>query len=143
MKDLLSIRSILNRQKIKKKRKEFGAMNLVRLLEVATIDKEYQKLIKIVQKGCLRRKHMPEKLREFWTSLNRLSIFSGFVLLNRKRILIPYEAKDNILKELHVAHQGIERTKRRERETVYWPNIDKDIAQVVSSCDACRQCLPS
>ena len=86
---------------------------------------------------------MPEQLREFWNSLNRLSIFNGFALMNRKRIVIPNDAKDDILKELHVAHQGIERTKRRARETVYWPNIDKDIAQVVSSCDACRQRLPS
>ena len=31
----------------------------------------------------------------------------------------------------------------RARETVYWPNIDKAIAQVVSSCDACTQRLPS
>jgi len=129
--------------KDQEKAEEFGDMNLVRLLEVAKKDKDYQKLIKIVQRGCLRRKEMPEKLREFWTSLNRLSIFNGFVLLNRKRIVIPNDAKDDILKELHVAHQGIERTKRRARETVYWPNIDKDIAQVVSSCDACRQRLPS
>ena len=99
--------------------------------------------VEVVQKGCLRRKEMPEKLREFWTSLNKLSIFNGFVLLSRKRIVIPYEAQDNILKELHVAHQGIERTKRRAREPVYWPNIDKDIAQVVSNCDECRQRLPS
>ena len=58
-------------------------------------------------------------------------------------MVIPNDAKADILKELHVAHQGIERTKRRARETVYWPNIDKDIAQAVSSCDACRQRLPS
>ena len=60
------------------KSKEFGDMNLVRLLEIAKKDKEYQKLIKIVQKGCLRKKEMPEKLREFWTSFNRLSICNGF-----------------------------------------------------------------
>ena len=99
--------------------------------------------VEVVQKGCLRRKEMPEKLREFWTSLNRLSIFNGFVLLNRRRIVIPNEAKDDILKELYVAHQGIDRTKRRARETAYWPNIDKDIAQAVSNCDVYRQRLPS
>ena len=55
---------------------EFGDLNLVRLLEIAKKDKEYQKLIKIVQKGCLRKKEMPEKLIEFWTSLNRLSLFN-------------------------------------------------------------------
>ena len=47
------------------KSKELGDMNLVRLLEIAKKDKEYQKLIKIVQKGCLRKKEMLEKLRDF------------------------------------------------------------------------------
>ena len=63
--------------------------------------------------------------------------------MNRKRIVVTNDANEDIFKELHVAHQGIARTKRRARETVYWPNIDKGIAQVVSSCDACRQRLPS
>lgn len=51
--------------KDQEKAEQFGDMNLVRLLEVAKKDKEHQKLIKIAQKGCLRRKEMPEKLREF------------------------------------------------------------------------------
>ena len=55
--------------------------------------------------------------------------------------VIPAGAKDDMLKELHVAHQGIERTKRRARETVYWANIEKDILTIVSSCDACRKRL--
>ena len=38
------------------KSKEFGDMNLVRLLEIAKKEKEYQKLITIVQKCCLRKK---------------------------------------------------------------------------------------
>ena len=138
------VNSINSQQsKGQEKAEEFGDINLINLLEIAKQDKEYQKLIKIVQNDCLRKKEMPEKLKDFWTSLNRLSIFNGFVLLNRKRIVIPDGAKDGILKELHVAHQGIERTKRRARETVYWPNIDKDIAKVVSSCDACKKRLPS
>ena len=110
MKDLLSTLLILNHQKLNKTKK-IRYMNLVRLLEVAKIDKEYQKLIEIVQRGCLRKKEMPEKLRGFWTSLYMLSIFNGFVLLNRKRVVIPNDAKHDILKKLHVTHQGIERTK--------------------------------
>ena len=75
--------------------------------------------------------------------MNQLSVFNGFVLSNRKRIVITAAAKDNILKELHVAYQGNGRTKRRARETVYWPNIDEDITSAVSSCEACRRRLPS
>ena len=56
----------------------------------------------------------------------------GF-LVNLKRVVFLDAAKDDILKELHVAHQGIEQTKRRARETDYWPNIDRDMAKAVSS----------
>ena len=60
---------------------------------------------------------MPEQLRECWTSLNRLSMFNGFVLSNRKRIVIPDDAKSNVLEELHLDHQGVGRTKRRTKGT--------------------------
>ena len=68
------------------KAEEFGDINLMKLLEIAKQDKEYQKLIKVVQKGCLRKKVLPEKLMDLWTSLNQLSVFNGFVLLNRKKL---------------------------------------------------------
>ena len=77
------------------KSEEFGDMNLVRLLEIAKKDKEYRKLIKIVQKVCLRKNEIPETVIEFCTLLNRLSIFNGFVLLNRKRIVIRNDAKED------------------------------------------------
>ena len=75
-----SIVNSINSQpsKSQEKAEEFGDMNLVRLLEIAKKYKDYQKLMKIVQKGCLRNKEIPPKMREFWTSLNRLSIFNVF-----------------------------------------------------------------
>ena len=76
---------------------EFGDMNLKKLLETTKADRDYQKLIKLVQNGCNRKMEMPEKLKDFWTSLDQLSICNGFVLLNRKRIVIPEAAKQEIL----------------------------------------------
>ena len=69
--------------------------------------------------------------------------FEGFVLLNEKRIIIPFECRDDILKDVHLAHQGIVRMKRRARNTVYWPRIDMDIEKIVQGCEACQSRLPS
>ena len=44
-----------------------------------------------------------------------------------------------MLSRLHISHQGIERTKRRARQTIYWPNIDNDIS---NTCK-CQKYLPS
>ena len=37
----------------------------------------------------------------------------------------------------------MERTKRRARQTVFWPNLNKDICKTVSACQQCREYLPS
>ncbi len=42
-----------------------------------------------------------------------------------------------------VAGQGIERTKRRARQTVYWPGLTSDITKTVRSCELCQRMLPS
>ena len=40
---------------------------------------------------------------------------------------------------LHTGHLGIERTKSNNRSTMYWPNIDKDINQMISNCNTCQK----
>ncbi|XP_064096544.1 uncharacterized protein K02A2.6-like [Macrobrachium nipponense] len=54
------------------------------------------------------------------------------------RLLIPKSLRRETLECLHDGHQGIDRTKRRVRQTVYWPKIDRDIENMVSSCIKCR-----
>ena len=65
------------------------------------------------------------------------------LILYGSRLVIPEQLRKNTLKRLHSAHQGIERTKRRARETVYWPGINNDIATTVTDCRKCQEWLPS
>ena len=67
----------------------------------------------------------------------------GLILLDSHRIVIPQAKRREILAKLHSSHQGIERTKRRARQTVYWPGINNDIQNVVEACNACQKHLPS
>ena len=59
------------------------------------------------------------------------------------RIVIPLGLRKTILARLHSFHQGIERTKRRARQTVYWPGINSDICNTVQMCEKCQERLPS
>ena len=63
----------------------------------------------------------------------------GDIVFKRERILIPRSLRKTILANLHQAHFGIEKTKLRARETVFWPGINNDIEQVVNSCDSCLE----
>ncbi|XP_064106762.1 uncharacterized protein K02A2.6-like [Macrobrachium nipponense] len=58
------------------------------------------------------------------------------------RLLIPRSLRSETLQCLHDAHQGVDRTKRRARQTIYWPGIDRDVEDTVKSCSRCRELLP-
>ena len=40
---------------------------------------------------------------------------------------------------LHTGHLGIERAKSNAGSTMYWPNIDEDISEMISKCNACQK----
>ena len=48
-----------------------------------------------------------------------------------------------MLSRLHKAHQGIDRSQQRARLTIYWPNIDAEIANFVRGCRHCQERLAS
>ena len=59
------------------------------------------------------------------------------------RLLIPMAMRKKTLEQLHVAHQGIVRTKQRARLTIYWPGMDNDIENITANCAQCQDHLPS
>ena len=46
---------------------------------------------------------------------------------------------EDVLEKLHEGHFGIERTKLRARDSVYWLQINQDIDTLVKSCDKCQE----
>ena len=53
------------------------------------------------------------------------------MLLKDKRLIIPVSIRKEVLKQLHQAHMGIERTKWRARATISWPQINQQIEEIV------------
>lgn len=55
------------------------------------------------------------------------------------RIVIPHSLRPEILRRLHEGRLGIEKCKRRSRSTEYWSGINKDIANMVGTCERCNK----
>lgn len=53
------------------------------------------------------------------------------------RIVIPKQYQAAVLKELHKGHPGQERMKAIMRSYVYWPGVDREVANFVSACREC------
>ena len=81
------------------------------------------------------------QVRPYWNMRDRLAV-DGVLILCGQRIVVPTSLRRDVLQKLHASHQGEERTKRRARQVVYWPGIDRDISNVVKACQACRLHLP-
>ena len=59
------------------------------------------------------------------------------------RIVVPKDARTDVLKSLHLQHTGIVKTWRNARQLYFWPNLKNDISQMVGNCEQCTKLLPS
>lgn len=63
---------------------------------------------------------------------------TGEFLLRGTRLIVPIKLRARMLQFAHEGHPGEFVMKRRLRERVWWPNIDKDIIRTVTKCEGCR-----
>lgn len=104
-----------------------------RIAEVTSHDTELQRVIQNMDEGwpagsCPRYYHVQ----------GDLSFVDG-LLLKKGRIVIPEALRPDLLNRIHEGHLGIEKCKRRARESVYWPGLNKDIEMLVSKCETCQK----
>lgn len=66
----------------------------------------------------------------------------GDLVLYGPRIIIPAALRRRTLAHLHDSHRGVEASKRRAQQTVFWPGINSDIANTVGACEACQVLQP-
>lgn len=87
-------------------------------------------------------KSVPTDLRGYWNYRDELSIEDG-VILKGERVLIPECLRSGILQRLHTGHLGMEKTRLRARNAVYWPNIQADIDKMCKACETCQEFQPA
>ena len=72
----------------------------------------------------------------YFTFRDELSILNG-VLMKGVRIVVPKRLRKEMKNVIHQGHMGIEVCRRRARQSLYWPQMNNDIAEMVSRCDIC------
>ena len=87
-------------------------------------------------------KDLPPDIRSFWSFRDQLYVENGLVLKGQQ-LVIPRMQQPEILRHLHTAHLGKEKTKLLARDTVYWLIITKGIDRLVQTCNVCQEHQPS
>ncbi|UYV79912.1 hypothetical protein LAZ67_18001028, partial [Cordylochernes scorpioides] len=67
-----------------------------------------------------------------------LSVQEDLILNEKGKILVPVSLRNKLLSFVHKAHQGMVRTKQRLRESYWWPEMDKDMEDLVTNCWVCK-----
>lgn len=78
-----------------------------------------------------------ENTKFFYKMRNEIYLVDDILFVD-ERILVPITMRETILKQLHEAHFGVSKTKKRAKGTVYWPGIDNDIEKMISACHTCQ-----
>ena len=118
-------------------------VHLEEIQQAARTDETYLRLLECVRHGFpSNRYNLDATLLDYWKIRDELYC-DGDLILYGPRIVIPASLRKSVLKRLHDSHRGTEATKRRARQTVFWPGINSDIINIVRACDACQTLLPS
>ncbi|KAG1651704.1 Transposon Ty3-I Gag-Pol polyprotein [Nymphon striatum] len=109
---------------------------------------EYKQLISALKEGKLPQNlphnHLAKSYSKIW---NDLSLYEDdkhtLVLLSGHRIVVPRDIRSEILRMLHLPHQGLVKTKQLARQCYYWPGINASITNLIDGCLTCLEFQPS
>ena len=80
---------------------------------------------------------LPQPLHPYWCFRDLLTVLDGLVMKGNN-VVIPENLRADTLSRLHDAHQGLTSTLQRARRTVYWPNLQNDVSNMIHQCEECQ-----
>ena len=109
------------------------------LKKLAAGEKDYQLIKSAIQENVAVTAIPPQHpARMYKSDWNLLAINDDLITLG-DRILVPKNARKDILNGLHTSHLGRNKTIALARTLYYWKNMAKDIEQLVEQCEKCQQ----
>ena len=105
-------------------------------------DKLLQQLSEVIKNGWPKDvTEVPESIRPWWTFRDELAILDG-VVYKGPIVVIPTSMHRDMLKRLHVSHQGLEATLRRARQSMFWHGMAVDVKRQIANCKPCSRDAP-
>ena len=104
----------------------------------AASDEQYQLLRRQIDVGWHDASSVPPAIKEFMTFADELTEVDELVFKG-DRVVVPQDARGEILRRLHSLHIGMNGCIRRARESVFYPGLTADIKRMVSACAICAE----
>ncbi|XP_055604888.1 uncharacterized protein K02A2.6-like [Uranotaenia lowii] len=112
---------------------ESAAIDTSELEKASQEDEE----LKLVRKSIQTGKWGLESVKPYETFRTELG-FVGDLLVRGSKLIVPQILRARMLALAHEGHPGETVMKRRLRDRVWWPGMDREIVKHVTSCEGCR-----
>ncbi|XP_033727655.1 uncharacterized protein K02A2.6-like [Pecten maximus] len=102
-------------------------------------DSEMRTIMEMVKDGWPEeRSALPLNIRTYWPYRDEIIVSDG-VLFKGGKLIIPNPMRKEMVQRVHSSHMGIEKSRARARDILFWPGMSSDIEEHVSSCPTCNQ----
>ena len=107
--------------------------------QATAADPTLQVLSTVIRNGWpCHKQELPLAVREYWSCRDEISEIDG-LLFKAQKLIVPQSKRKEMLKLIHVSHQGIVKCKQRGRDILFRPGISSQIEEKVSQCSLCAQ----
>ena len=118
----------------------FSEPLLKNLRKKAATDELYQSIIPSIKEGKLPwETPMGDPSRPFREVWDRLSIENGKIVLDGSKLVIPLNFRRKILEYIHTPHAGIVKSLALCKSFYYWPNMKKELSDMIGYCEICNK----
>lgn len=109
-------------------------LNSKMIADETTKDPELSQVLRFILKGWP--SQVSKNLQIYKMHQTELTCENNCILFGY-RVLIPSTLRATVLRQLHMVHMGIVKTKSLARSYVWWPGMDKQIENICKSCENC------
>lgn len=106
--------------------------------DIMSADIKYSRICEYVEHDWPRYDRLDDVGRHFYKLRMELHVENRLLFYNH-RLVVPSELQRKMSKWLHEPHLGIEKTLARARKLYYWPGMNTQIKQLVTSCTICEK----
>lgn len=112
-----------------------SAVTLQEIKDATATDETLQNLARVIT--TQKWHEVGKDVGQYQQIKQELSVSNG-VILRGTRIIVPGRLRQRVIMLAHSGHQGIVKTKRFLRDSVWFPGIDKMVEEMVRECLPCQ-----
>lgn len=105
--------------------------------KTAAADILYNQVVNEVESGWTQRgKNYKGEVQRYWTQRDRLSTHQGLIMRDH-RLVIPRDLREEMTERIHRGHLCADKCIKRAKDSVWWPDMQKEIRAYVENCNEC------